>query len=162
MDMEVMEVFIMEPLVKEDSMPVLFLWLDIAEGIFDLDTGLEPEDTLPDLRRMEAGVVMEADMSESSRTKVPPPPPPPRLMFCVQSCSTMLDLKLENLKEQRFQVLNVVFVICLRNFKFIRSLNQISNVPAFNIRFVKWLGIFLCITAFSHQSRAWRSVKEAL
>ena len=125
MDMEVMEVFIMEPLVKEDSMPVLFLWLDIAEGIFDLDTGLEPEDTLPDLRRMEAGVVMEADMSESSRTKVPPPPPPPRLMFCVQSCSTMLDLKLENLKEQRFQVLNVVFVICLRNFKFIRSLNQI-------------------------------------
>lgn len=94
MDM-VMEVFIMEPLVKEDSMPVLFLWLDIAEGIFDLDTGLEPEDedTLPDLRRMEAGVVIEADMSESSRTKVPPPPPPPLLMFCVQSCSTMLDLK---------------------------------------------------------------------
>ena len=78
MDM-VIEVFIMEPLVKEDSM--LFLWLDIAEGIFDLDTGLEVEDTLPDLRRMEAGVVMEADMSESSRTKVPPPPPPPLLMF---------------------------------------------------------------------------------
>ena len=78
MDM-VIEVFIMEPLVKEDSM--LFLWLDMAEGIFDLDTGLEDEDTLPDLRRMEAGVVMEADMSESSRTKVPPPPPPPLLMF---------------------------------------------------------------------------------
>ena len=78
MDM-VIEVFIMEPLVKEDSM--LFLWLDMAEGIFDLDTGLEDEDTLPDLRRMEPGVVMEADMSESSRTKVPHPPPPPLLMF---------------------------------------------------------------------------------
>ena len=89
----VIEVFMREPLVKEDSMPPLFLWLDMAEGIFDLDTGLEPEDTLPDLRRMEAGVVMEADMSESSRMNVPPAPPPlPRLTFCVQSCSTMLDL----------------------------------------------------------------------
>ena len=93
----VIEVFMREPLVKEDSMPPLFLWLDMAEGIFDLDTGLEPEDTLPDLRRMEAGVDMEADMeadmSESSRMNVPPAPPPlPRLTFCVQSCSTMLDL----------------------------------------------------------------------
>ena len=94
MDMdEVMEVFMMDPLVKDVSMPPLFLWLDMAEGIFDLDTGLDPEDTLPDLRRMEAGVAMEDDISESSRIKVPLPPPPPLLMFCVQSWSTMWDLK---------------------------------------------------------------------
>ena len=88
----------MEPLVKEVSMPPLLLWLDMAEGILDLDTdtGLEPEETLPDLSRMEAGVVMEDDISESSRINVPdvPPPQPPFLMFCVQSCSTMCDLKL--------------------------------------------------------------------
>ena len=91
-----MEVFMTEPLVKEVSMPPLLLWLDMAEGILDLDTGLEPEETLPDLRRMEAGVVMEEDISESSRINVPdvPPPQPPLLMFCVQSCSTMWDLKL--------------------------------------------------------------------
>ena len=92
-----MEVFMMEPLVKEVSMPPLLLWLDMAEGILDLDTGLEPEEMLLDLRRMVAGVVMEEDISESSRINVPdvppPPPPPPLLMFCVQSCSTMWDLK---------------------------------------------------------------------
>ena len=92
-----MEVFMTEPLVKEVSMPPLLLWLDMAEGILDLDTGLEPEETLPDLRRMEAGVVTEEDISESSRINVPdvPPPPPPLLMFCVQSCSTMWDLNRE-------------------------------------------------------------------
>ena len=88
-----MEVFMMEPLVKEVSMPALLLWLDMAEGILDLDTGLEPEETLPDLSRMEAGVVMEEDISESSRINVPDVPPPPFLMFCVQSCSTIWDLK---------------------------------------------------------------------
>ena len=83
-DMEVvMEELKIEPLVMEDSMPPLFLWLDMADGILDLDTGLDPEDTLPDLRRMEAGVVMEVVISGSSRINVPPS----LLMFWVQSCS---------------------------------------------------------------------------
>ena len=73
----------MDPLVKEFSMVVLFLWLEVADGIFDLETGLIPVfNGVTAL--MWAGLLREVDISESSNTKVPF-----LLKFWVQSCSTI-------------------------------------------------------------------------
>ena len=82
MDM-VIDVDMMDPLVKEFSMVELFLWLEVDEGIFDLEIG----GLIPDFNGvtalMWAGLLREVDISESSNTKVPF-----LLMFWVQSCST--------------------------------------------------------------------------